>query len=153
MVEFKVIVHLRMGEIEIARRYFSKKREMIYKKLCATKSHPTAEWLYSELKDECPDLSIGTVYRNIAYFKENGMIVSIGNVDGHERFDAKTTPHTHFVCQKCNSVFDVDCVDTSNKSEYYVINSTLGHKVNYHNTSYYGICVDCAQDSEENEIV
>ena len=51
---------------------FSSKREAIFKTIASTKSHPSAKWVYDKLKDEIPNLSLGTVYRNIALFKEQG---------------------------------------------------------------------------------
>ena len=47
------------------RENFSRKREAIYQTVCDTKVHPTAEWVYEALKPVYPDLSLGTVYRNL----------------------------------------------------------------------------------------
>ena len=88
-------------------RNHSKKREAILTKIRSTTSHPTAEWVYQELKNEHPDLSLATVYRNINLFKEDGAIVSVGTVAGQERIDGNTLPHTHFVCLSCRAVIDV----------------------------------------------
>ena len=87
-------------------RNHSKKREAILAKIRSTTSHPTAEWVYHELKGEIPDLSLATVYRNIRLFKEDGEILSVGTVNGQERFDGTTVPHGHFICTKCNAVID-----------------------------------------------
>ena len=57
---------------------FSAKREAIYKTIAESKEHPAAEWIYERLKHDIPDLSLGTVYRNIAVFKEMGIIKSVG---------------------------------------------------------------------------
>jgi len=87
---------------------YSKKREAVYEVLSSTKSHPTAEWIYEQVKKEYPDISLGTVYRNLAMFKVDGRVISVGTVDGQERFDADTAPHSHFVCRQCCSVIDVE---------------------------------------------
>lgn len=86
---------------------FSKKREAILTAIRGTTSHPTAEWVYQTLKPDYPDLSLGTVYRNMAQFKEDGVIISVGVVNGQERYDGNVRPHTHFVCSECNSVIDI----------------------------------------------
>ena len=70
-----------------------KKREAILNCLRSTNTHPTAEWVYAQLKTEYPDISLGTVYRNLALFKEQGLVISVGTVGGVERFDADTEPH------------------------------------------------------------
>lgn len=89
------------------RQNYSKKREAILGAIRSTTTHPTAEWVYQNLKPQYPDLSLGTVYRNIAQFKENGLIVSVGVVNGQERFDGNVKPHSHFVCSACGAVIDV----------------------------------------------
>ena len=66
----------------------SKKREAILAALRGTTRHPSAEWLYRQLKPQHPDLSLGTVYRNLAFFQERGLVQSVGVVQGQERFDA-----------------------------------------------------------------
>lgn len=89
-------------------RKHSRKRDAILDCIRQTKCHPSAEWVYQQLKPEFPDLSLGTVYRNIAMFKEEGVIQSIGVVNGLERYDCHTAPHTHFVCTCCGSVQDLE---------------------------------------------
>ena len=94
-------------------RRHSKKREAILECLRATKTHPTANWVYDHLRDRYPDLSLGTVYRNLRLFQEEGAVHSLGVIAGFERFDATTTPHNHFVCRVCGSVLDVTEEDFS----------------------------------------
>ena len=84
-----------------------KKREAILNCLRSTTTHPTAEWVHAQLKAEYPDISLGTVYRNLALFKEQGLIISVGTVNGVERFDADTEPHVHFICRSCHKVADL----------------------------------------------
>ena len=78
---------------------FSKKRQAIYDCLRSTTSHPTADWIYHQLHPDFPDLSLGTVYRNLSQLKNAGLIQSVGVVAGQERFDANISPHTHLICK------------------------------------------------------
>ncbi len=94
----------------MAARKHSRKRDAILACVRATTVHPSAEWVYAQLKPEIPDLSLGTVYRNLALFKQEGLIGSMGVVDGMERFEGNTHPHAHFVCSHCSAVIDVDNV-------------------------------------------
>lgn len=89
----------------------SKKRDAILECVRSTRSHPTAEWVYAQLKPTIPALSLGTVYRNLSAFKREGVIASVGVVDGMEHFDFNTLPHTHFVCTHCGAVIDVPEVE------------------------------------------
>ncbi len=84
-----------------------RKREAILACLQSTTSHPSAEWVFEQLKPEIPDLSLGTVYRNLSLFKEQGKIISVGTVKGVERFDANTNPHVHYICGGCGRVLDL----------------------------------------------
>lgn len=86
---------------------FSKKRQAIYDCLRHTKSHPTADWIYTQLQPVYPDLSLGTVYRNLSQLKAAGLIQSVGVVDGQERFDADISSHPHLVCTGCGTVVDL----------------------------------------------
>ena len=84
-----------------------KKRDAILTCLRSTMEHPSADWIYARLKPEYPDISLGTVYRNLTLFKQQGIITSLGTVSGVERFDANTEPHVHFVCTNCDAVIDL----------------------------------------------
>ena len=89
------------------RENFSRKREAIYQTVCDTKVHPTAEWVYEALKPVYPDLSLGTVYRNLKKFCESGKIRRVGVINGQEHFDADVSRHSHFVCSACGRVLDI----------------------------------------------
>ena len=84
-----------------------RKRDAILNYLRCSTEHPSAETVYAALKAEIPDLSLGTVYRNIALFKQQGLIMSLGSVDGVERYDGNIDPHVHFVCTGCGTVTDL----------------------------------------------
>ena len=85
----------------------SKKRDAILACIRSTRRHPSAEWIYDRLKPEIPDLSRGTVYRNLRLFLEEGVVASVGVVGGLERFDGDVSPHAHFICQCCGEVIDL----------------------------------------------
>lgn len=70
----------------------SPKREAILECLRSTTCHPSAEWVYAQLKPRIPDLSLATVYRNLARFRAEGAVQVIGCVDGEDRYDGDTAP-------------------------------------------------------------
>ena len=92
--------------METSSKHF-RKRDAILTYLRHTTEHPSAETVYANLKTEIPDLSLGTVYRNIALFKQQGQIVSLGTVNGVERYDGNIDPHVHFVCTGCGRILDL----------------------------------------------
>ena len=84
-----------------------RKRDAILQCVRATNVHPSADWVFAQLKPSIPDLSLGTVYRNLALFRQQGLITSLGTVQGVERFDGNTDPHVHFICDNCGNVLDL----------------------------------------------
>ena len=92
--------------MELSTKRF-RKRDAILACVRSTTAHPSAEWVFEHVKAEVPDISLATVYRNLALFKEQGMIQSLGSVNGVERFDGNVAPHVHFVCTGCGLVKDL----------------------------------------------
>lgn len=129
----------------MAKRNYSSKRNAIFEAVYNTKTHPSARWVYETLKPEIPNLSLGTVYRNIALFKNEGKVQVICNVNGEERIDANTLPHPHFVCNKCGKVYDVEekLSNTEHNSE--LLDSNFIVESRY--IIYYGICPDCSENN------
>lgn len=82
-------------------------RTIIYTALCSTKSHPSVSMLYSALSPSYPALSKTTIYNTLKIFLEAGLIQEL-LIDGEEtRYDADTSPHIHFMCRRCATVYDV----------------------------------------------
>ena len=79
----------------------SKKRDAIREILLASYDHPSVEEIYRRLKPDIPDLSLGTVYRNLALFREEGKAMSVATVAGQERFDGRTHPHAWTMWTRC----------------------------------------------------
>ena len=86
---------------------YSRKRQAIYELLLSTDIHPSADWIYNTLKPAYPDLSLGTVYRNLKVLEEKRIVKSVAVVGGSERYDARMSVHSHFVCRCCGRVEDV----------------------------------------------
>lgn len=126
---------------------YSKKREAILNAIRGTSCHPSAEWVYQQLKPRHPDLSLGTVYRNLAFFQKRGLIQSVGVVLGQERFDSIVTPHSHFICSCCGSVLDLPdiCPETGLEQS---VSSQYGFAVERCELTFYGLCPSCLQQNQ-----
>ena len=120
---------------------FSRKRNAIPSALHESTEHPTAEMLYARLKPEFPDLSLGTVYRNLAMFKQEGVVASVGVVGGQERFDGWTEPHSHFICEQCGSVSDIDCKAGDGLCE--AVSESFGVSATRYELTFRGLCAAC----------
>lgn len=130
----------------------SKKREAILAAIRSTGCHPSAEWVYQALKPAHPDLSLGTVYRNLVFFQERGDIQSVGVVKGQERFDAITTPHSHFICTCCGAVMDLDQIKLDSDLSR-TVSEQYGLAVERHELTFYGLCQTCMPPKHNEEDV
>jgi Fur family peroxide stress response transcriptional regulator len=123
----------------------SRQRERILELLRSTDAHPTANWIYSKLRKDFPDLSMGTVYRNIGILIQQGLINKIDFGSTFDRFDANIAPHYHFICEQCNAIIDLDLPvdDTLNAR----VPRSTHFEVRRHEIEFFGLCAQCAGKS------
>jgi Fe2+ or Zn2+ uptake regulation protein len=126
----------------------SKQRDAILRVLMSTTSHPTAEWLYEEVKREIPNISLGTVYRNLKLMKEQGEILELEQTGTYRRFDGNSANHYHFRCDWCGRVFDIDEPLIAGIDER--VEKNTGFKVSHHRLEFRGFCHDCDSSRKEN---
>ena len=119
-----------------------RKRDAILSCLRQTTEHPSADWVYAKLKPEIPDLALGTVYRNLTLFKDQGLITSLGTVGGVERFDGNTTPHVHFICTDCSAVIDMPQMAVPKVMEE-TAQMQIGGRVDTCSLTFTGQCRNC----------
>lgn len=117
-------------------------RNDIYTYLCGTKEHPSAEMIYNDLKGDNPNLSLGTVYRNLKQLEEIGKIIRVTNVNNHERYDANCEDHVHFVCERCGRVIDI--MDADMEAVKLACNLTAGVKIKRMQLVIEGTCEFCS---------
>ncbi len=121
-----------------------RKRNAILSCLRSTHAHPSAETLHEMLQPEHPDISLATVYRNLALFKQQGLIQSLGTVGGIERFDGNTNPHVHFICTDCHSILDLPQIEVPQQLRS-TVESATGGIVAECQLSFTGKCQSCCQ--------
>jgi Fe2+ or Zn2+ uptake regulation protein len=86
----------------------TRQRAIILEILRATRSHPNAEAIYSAARAKQPNISLGTVYRNLGFLRERGLVNELRSGDAAgSRFEAVIPPHAHFHCVSCNAVYDI----------------------------------------------
>lgn len=119
----------------------SKQRTALYDYLAQTTSHPTAQEIYEAMRPDFPNLSFGTVYRNLGILEEQGMVRRLGRGSTFDRFDATVAPHYHFLCDRCGRVFDLP-IAVDEELELRVEKAT-GHSVREHELDFHGLCAEC----------
>ena len=136
--------------MEVSTKHF-RKRDAILQYLQSVTDHPSAEKVFTQLKAQIPDLSIGTVYRNLNLFKQQGLAVTVATVKGVERFDGNTDPHVHFICQECDAVIDLMDMSVPDTLKSVAENS-CGGQVAECQLSFSGICQDCLNKTQKGGI-
>ena len=125
----------------------SRQRERILSILQNTDRHPTASWLYDELKKEFNNLSMGTVYRNLNILVDQNLVKRIEAGSGFDRFDAKVEAHYHFICNKCGAIDDLSMafIEELNK----IAEKETGYQVESHRLDFHGLCPGCQEKTAD----
>ncbi|HEY5997034.1 MAG TPA: transcriptional repressor [Candidatus Deferrimicrobiaceae bacterium] len=90
----------------------TRQRSIILEILREEGTHLTAEAIYQEARKTLPNISLGTVYRNLNFLNRQGMVREIrSNASASSVFEGNHPPHAHFHCTNCNSVLDVPLPD------------------------------------------
>ena len=122
---------------------YSKQREAIRDFLAHSEEHPTADMVYMNLRESFPNISLGTVYRNLNLLVELGEAQKLAFGDGKDHFDADTSLHYHFVCRSCGAVTDLPMeplADIDQKAQ-----SCTADQIEDHTVFFFGRCANCFQ--------
>ena len=121
-------------------------RDTILRVVMNTTSHPGADWVYDQVRKEIPNISMGTVYRNLKLLAQAGQIRELDIPGSASRFDGSTSKHHHLICEKCGRIFDLDeAIDL--KVEARIFQKT-GFKVKRQYLKFIGLCSDCQKQEE-----
>jgi len=119
----------------------TKQRRTILRVLKGTTVHPTADWIYEQVKKEISNISLGTIYRNLNVLSEMGLIQTLDYGSTYSRYDGNTNNHYHFRCIECDRIFDlqIDIFDKLNQN----IEKETAFKVLEHRLEFKGVCSNC----------
>uniref|UniRef100_UPI004056339C Fur family transcriptional regulator n=1 Tax=Acetatifactor sp. TaxID=1872090 RepID=UPI004056339C len=126
----------------------SKQRDMIKAFLTGRKDHPTADVVYMNVRQENPNISLGTVYRNLTLLADIGEIQRLRVGTGVDHFDADTSPHYHFVCNDCGDVIDLEMESIESITD--TARATFDGIIAGHVTYFYGTCGNCTKEANAN---
>lgn len=125
---------------------YSRQREAIKEYLSHTTEHPTADTVYMNIRGVYPNISLGTVYRNLNLLAGQGEILKINCQDGSDRFDGNPKPHYHFLCNECGRVLDLFMEPIEHINV--IANAGFKGRVDGHATYFYGLCPECNMKSK-----
>ena len=120
---------------------YSQQRNCILNIVVSNPIHPTAEQVYEIARRSYPNISLGTVYRNLNQLSEHGILKKICSSYGSVRFDGRTDPHFHMVCTHCGKVFDVELEELLSIKEK--LSDMYGFDVINYEVSIQPICKEC----------
>ena len=126
---------------------YSRQRQAICDFLETRTDHPTAESVYVNVRNSFPNISLGTVYRNLALLTNMGEIRRLAVEGGADHYDGNLTPHSHFFCRSCGAILDLAPVD-SRKLEQ-AAGAESGGVVEETTVWFSGLCSRCAGTAEE----
>lgn len=126
-------------------RKYSRQREVIKEFLKDRTDHPTADMIYTGVRQEIPNISLCTVYRNLMLLSEEGEISRLTVGDGTVHFDPNTSEHTHFVCSHCGCVQDLTVPNTKELNE--AAGSHFSGKITGHRLIFTGLCEKCLSEA------
>ena len=120
---------------------YSRQRESIKTCLMNRHDHPTADAVYASIREEFPNISLGTVYRNLNLLVELGKARKLTLGDGKDHFDGDTSPHYHFLCRCCGGIQDLPSLWGKDLEEK-MVPHVLG-QIDSHSIDFYGTCSSC----------
>lgn len=121
---------------------YSRQRQLIKDFLMTRKDHPTADAVYMNVRREYPNISLGTVYRNLSLLTDLGEIKRLQVGDGVDHYDADTSQHYHVICTECGSVTDLKVNDIERILD--IAGQDFDGQIQGHVTYFYGICRNCS---------
>ncbi len=125
---------------------YSRQREMIKNFLMTRHDHPTADIVYQNVRKQDPNISLGTVYRNLTLLSDIGEIKRLRLGDGVDHFDADISPHYHFICSECGSVSDLEMDGIEDITK--IAGAHFKGHITGHMTYFYGTCEHCTRSEK-----
>lgn len=124
----------------------SRQRQLVLELVKSNENHPTADEIYSLARQKDPNISKGTVYRNLNLLYDLGEIKKLPMPFGPDHYDFNLTDHCHFICRCCGRVTDAffhssSAVDASAASE-------AGYVVESRQVMLTGLCPHCRGESQ-----
>ncbi len=119
---------------------FSSRRQAVIDVIKNMRCHPSADAIYEECRKTIPNISLATVYRNLAYLEKKGVLGRVIGCGEKEHYDIELDTHCHVICSKCGKITDMLYPDDMksmldkycSKSEF----SSFG-------LSFYNLCDEC----------
>ena len=144
MTYYKTQLNMLLRELE--KKRVTPQRIAIFRYLLSTDSHPTAQQIYSHVKEQFPTITLATVYKTLEMLEELGKAKELGFSGLSTRFEANMEPHINLICLKCGTIKDLNDKDSLEHLKSVVDNHTA-FTIKDQRVEFYGYCAKCQNNS------
>lgn len=123
----------------------SRQRDLIRELVASTRSHPTAHWVYQRARRRLPRISLGTVYRNLRWLVEQGVLAEHRGGGAPARYEAALRRHHHIRCVRCGNLEDLPMSYQAALDRR--VRRRTGYHVLEHQIEVRGVCPACLRRS------
>lgn len=110
-------------------------------------NHPTASMIHEHIKEEMPNISLGTVYRVLDTMADEGRLSRLHFASGEDIFDKTVAPHIHIRCRSCSKVRDVMLSEPLSLESF--VADAEGFTVENSHMEFTGLCSECKSSREQ----
>ena len=128
---------------------YSRQREAILDFLRTRTDHPTADVIYENIRILYPNISLGTVYRNLSLLADIGEIRKLSDFAGADHFDGRTDRHCHFMCRKCRKIIDIENMNFDQILQD--ASKRFSGEITDFNARFFGLCEDCMKEEKDSK--
>lgn len=125
-------------------------RRALLEAVLDSNDHPTANQVFDAVRVQNPQISRGTVHRNLETLSGMGLITKTCHTGGVARYDARVDIHHHLICLRCNNVIDID--DENLSTLTLPDTSAFGFEVSDFQVQLRGICRSCRKKNSKQRI-
>jgi Fur family peroxide stress response transcriptional regulator len=119
----------------------SRQRDLVLQIVRNSHRHPTADWVFEQARQQIPNISLGTVYRNLNLIREEGKIQELCFQNGVRRYDGDLRRHYHIRCTECGCVEDIPHI--ASLPPIVEIEKLTGYYIQDQRIDFLGVCPEC----------
>ena len=123
----------------------TRQRKLILDVLRQANNHPGADEIYAMVRKRLPNISLGTIYRNLEVLSESGEIQKLELGGTIKRYDWDLNKHYHIRCTRCGRVDDAPIAPLKQlENELYgaTVYTIIGHRLEF-----VGLCPACSKQT------
>jgi len=121
----------------------TRQRLAIYRELRSRFDHPDVDHLYRAVKPRLPQISLFTVYRTMNALESADMVLRVATWKGHARYDGNVEEHSHFLCEQCGRLDDVEMKEGCKEMRDHARLCKESGEVHRVDVMMSGVCKDC----------